>query len=100
MNSIYPREFLNSIEEGGMPPSALKVKKGVPLIVLRNLNIEDGLCNGTRCILLDSTRTQLKVRLITGEKRGQVHIIPRIKFHPSEKHLGFQMSSVIGSGLF
>lgn len=36
----YPTEFLNSISHSGLPPTALalKVKRGVPLMILRNLD--------------------------------------------------------------
>ena len=40
-----PIEYLNSIEEGGLPPHELKLKRGVPIMLSRNLNPREGLCN-------------------------------------------------------
>ena len=44
----YPVQYLNFINSGGLPPSQLQVKLGVPLMLLRNLDVGHGLCNGTR----------------------------------------------------
>ncbi len=46
-----PAEVLRAQESDGVPPGELKVKLGCPLILLRNLNIQRGLCNGTRLTL-------------------------------------------------
>lgn len=45
--TMYPIEFLNRIGIGNYPPHELTIKPGTPLMVLRNLNVSAGLCNGT-----------------------------------------------------
>jgi ATP-dependent DNA helicase PIF1 len=42
----YPIEYLNTIDISGMPPHVLRLKKHAPVILLRNLNPSEGLCNG------------------------------------------------------
>ncbi|XP_071740567.1 uncharacterized protein [Rutidosis leptorrhynchoides] len=44
---LYPAEYLNTLNYPGLPPHDLHLKKGVPAILLRNINIAGGLCNGT-----------------------------------------------------
>ncbi|XP_057719705.1 uncharacterized protein LOC130934133 [Arachis stenosperma] len=44
-------EFLNQIKCSGLPNHLLKLKKGVPIILLRNIDPAGGLCNGTRLIV-------------------------------------------------
>jgi len=44
-------EFLNTITLVGMPPHCMALKVGVLVIVLRNLNVALGLCNGTYLII-------------------------------------------------
>ena len=48
---IFPTEFLNSITSNGMAPYRLLLKKFVTVILLRNLDPDEGLCNGTRLII-------------------------------------------------
>ncbi|XP_066920182.1 uncharacterized protein [Clytia hemisphaerica] len=45
---LYPQEFLNSITPSGMPRHKLNLKVGSVVMLLRNLSLKDGLCNGTR----------------------------------------------------
>jgi ATP-dependent DNA helicase PIF1 len=44
---LYPIEFLNSLNGNNFPQHKLSLKKGVPVMLLRNLNQGEGLCNGT-----------------------------------------------------
>ncbi|AES75900.1 PIF1-like helicase [Medicago truncatula] len=46
----YQPEFLDSITQVSIPPHILKVKKGAPLMLLRNINPRYGLCNRTRML--------------------------------------------------
>ncbi|GJZ29210.1 DNA helicase [Tanacetum coccineum] len=48
---LYPREYLNTLSFTELPPHKLELKIGTPIILLRNINIVDGLCNGTRLIV-------------------------------------------------
>ena len=75
----YPVEYLNSINISGFPLSQLEVKRGVPLMLLRNLDPGLGLCNGTRLQLINMTNRVLHVRIITGPCVGKLDFIPRIK---------------------
>ena len=47
----YPPEFLHSLTSSGMPPHILNLKAGAMVMLLRNLNIKEGLCNGTRLMV-------------------------------------------------
>ena len=58
-------------------------------MILRNLDPEQGLCNGTRCILIRSTRRVLEVRILGGDHHGKCAFIPRIKLSPPESVVGF-----------
>ena len=51
ISSIYPVEFLNSINASGLPLAKLKLKIGCSVIVLQNLNPARGVCNGTRGVV-------------------------------------------------
>jgi len=51
MDSLYPMEFLNTLQFNGIANHELELKVGVPILLLRNLNQSIGLCNGTRLIV-------------------------------------------------
>lgn len=47
---------LNRLRPPGTPPHLLKLRPGAILMILRNLDVERGLCNGTRVRLMNATR--------------------------------------------
>ncbi|GAA0175699.1 hypothetical protein LIER_28822 [Lithospermum erythrorhizon] len=50
VHNYYTDEFLNSLTPNGMPPHKLVLKKNCPIMLLRNLDPSDGLCNGTQMV--------------------------------------------------
>ena len=51
----YPTEFLNSLTLSGLPPHVMALKVGSPVMLLRNLHagLRNGLCSGTRMIVVN-----------------------------------------------
>ena len=43
----FTQEFLNDIKYSGIPNHRIKLKVGVPIMLLRNIDQANGLCNGT-----------------------------------------------------
>jgi ATP-dependent DNA helicase PIF1 len=72
-----------------MPPHVLVLKKGVIIMLLRNLNAREGLCNGTRLIVEDMSKNTIKARIISERNKGDVAIIPRINLAPTDTTLPF-----------
>jgi hypothetical protein len=50
-SNTYTLDFLNSITPNGLPPHELKIKKNCIVILLRNLDPHNDLCNGTRLVV-------------------------------------------------
>ncbi|OWY98747.1 LOW QUALITY PROTEIN: Helitron helicase, partial [Phytophthora megakarya] len=46
--NMFEQEFLNSLNFSGIPPHRIVLKVGTPIIMIRNLNSDAGLCNETR----------------------------------------------------
>src|SRR6266850_1645298 len=72
------REFLQTIDLSGLPPSILGLKFGAPVMMLRNLRPQQGLCNGTRLLITHLGRRVIRARILTGDHKGSEHLIPRI----------------------
>ena len=64
----FPTEFLNSLSLSGLPPHSLKLKIGLPIILIRNINHESGLCNGTRLIITDIYSRLIAAKISIGRK--------------------------------
>ena len=86
---LYSPEFLRSSKIPELPPGELKLKLGIPIILLRNLNPSEGLCNGTRLICRGFQNKVIDAEIITGSHTGKRVFIPRITLTPSETKLPF-----------
>ncbi|CAG8661536.1 18179_t:CDS:2 [Rhizophagus irregularis] len=89
---LYSPEFLRSLRIPELPPGELKLKIGVPIILLRNLNPFEGLCNGTRLICCGFQSKVIDAEIITGSHIGKRVFIPCITLTSSETKLPFVLS--------
>lgn len=94
--ALYPPEFLNTLQPQGMPPHKLRLKVGAPIILLRNLNPQDGMANGTRCIIEALREHSIQAKVMTGSDRvrGKSIIIPKVPCTPNKPELPFSMTRV------
>jgi hypothetical protein len=88
----YSPEFLASLKINGMPHGSLHLKKGVPIMLLCNLDPSNGLCNGTRLIVCNIHRRVLEAKIITGTHSGTNVLIPRITLYSKKEDIGFVLS--------
>jgi len=89
MHHAYPTEFLQQLNVGGLPPALLCLKVGSPVILLRNLDPGEELCNRTRMVVLNVRTKVLQCRIISKDRRfrGKVVLIPRIRLSPNAETL-------------
>ncbi|CDJ26458.1 unnamed protein product [Triticum aestivum] len=80
----YPIDFVNSLTPNGLPPHVLKVKVNCPVILLRNLDPHNGLCNGTRLMIRAFQDNAIDAEIVGGQHVGKRVFIPRIPLSPSE----------------
>jgi len=83
MDSLYPVEFLNTLQFGGIANHKLELKVGVPILLLRNLNQSIGLCNGTRLIVKRLGQRVIEAEIITRNNVDKRVFIPHIIMSPS-----------------
>ncbi|KAI3735759.1 hypothetical protein L6452_15271 [Arctium lappa] len=83
-NNLYPMEFLNSLTVSGLPPHYHRLKIGCPIILLRNIDPSNGLCNGTRLICRGFQPNVIDAEIAVGQHTGKRVFLPRIPLCPSE----------------
>ena len=81
-------EYLHSLTPNGFPPHSLSLKPGMPLMLLRNINPREGLCNGTRMVFERSLDNKVLQCIVSGSNRKV--LIPRIIFIPKANEYPFE----------
>ena len=73
-------EVLNTLNPAGLPAHELKLKVGMIVILLRNINLAQGLANGTRLIIRHLSQNVIQAEIVTGADgvRGRLGCIPRL----------------------
>ena len=84
----YPTEFINSLTPSGMPRHKIQLKQNAVIMLLRNLDIKQGLCNGTRLKVCNLYSNVIDTEVLSTKKRV---LIPRIRLSPSDTNLPFQL---------
>lgn len=77
-------DVLNAYDANGFPYHRLSLKIGQPVMVIRNLSVAQGICNGTRLLIIAISGHLLRCKILTGPRIGDVVGVPRIKL----LHLG------------
>ena len=87
-------EFLNSLTPSDMPPHCLNLKMGCIVMLVRNIALKKGLCNGTRLEITYLHRNCVQAKIIYGQNAGNEVLIPRIKLAPNDSNLPFSLHRV------
>ena len=75
---LYPLEYFNTLTENNFPTHRLKLKFGVLIMLLKNLNQNIGLCNRTRLIVTNLGDNVIEAIIITGTYTRETTYIARI----------------------
>nr|CAH0113273.1 unnamed protein product [Daphnia galeata] len=87
----YPAEILNTFDVSGLPTHILKLKVGAIIILLKNINSRQGLCNGTRLIIRSLTQHLIVAEIASGKNKGHIVYIPRMTMSPTDSDLPFTL---------
>ena len=88
VGAMFSKEWLNEQEYNGVPLHKLRLKVGVPVILLRNINPAQGLCNGTRLIITELHDHVIKCKVMSNP--SQIVHLPRMILSPSSQHISFE----------
>ena len=88
VGSMFSKEWLNEQDYNGVPLHKLRLKVGAPVILLRNINPAEGLCNGTRLIITELHDYVIKCKVMSNP--SQIVHLPRMILGPSSQHVSFE----------
>ncbi|XP_018300771.1 ATP-dependent DNA helicase PIF1-like [Mycetomoellerius zeteki] len=75
------KEYLNSLNPTCLPPHILRLRKYTVIMLIRNLNINEGLCNDTRLLVLNLENNLLRCEILSGNKIGEIIFLNRITLY-------------------
>ena len=84
------QDLLNKIAPSGMQPHKLTLKKGAPVMLLRNMHGARGQANGTRMLARKIHLRVIEAEIVTGCSIGKVVFIPCINSIPTDTSLPFK----------
>ena len=70
--------------------SNTKLKVGVLVMLMRNIDQAFGLCNGTRLMIVELAKHVVKAKVMTGSVIGDIVYIPRMLLIPSDSQMPFK----------
>ncbi|XP_057719327.1 uncharacterized protein LOC130933725 [Arachis stenosperma] len=83
----FSPEILNGINCSGLPPHKLVLKVGAPVMLLRNIDQTNGLCNGRRMQVRRMGNHVIECKTLTGNKVRSIVLIPRVNLIPNNETL-------------
>ena len=92
--TMFPTEFLNSLSLSGMPEHELKLKVDTVVILLRNMDIKAGHCNGTRYLVKHIGEYRLVLHKLDAKEddKNKVLILPRIPLRYGGQSFPFELT--------
>ncbi|KAI7963142.1 hypothetical protein MJO28_001236 [Puccinia striiformis f. sp. tritici] len=86
-DEAVPAEVLNTVSLPGFPAHKLELKLGIPVILLRNMNMKRGLSNGTRMLIMRMEPKVLICKILSGSCVGQTVPIPKFNLPHKANHV-------------
>lgn len=84
MLDVLSLEFMSSLHTSGLPNHHIKLKVGTPIMLMWNIDQFEGLCNGTRLIVIKLTQHVLDAHIMGSKKHGNIVYIPRMNMSHSQ----------------
>lgn len=74
-------ETLREIIPNRLPAGVLRLSIKIPVILIRNLYPREGLCNGTKLLIIRISQFCIETKIFNETKYKKIQLIPRIFFN-------------------
>ncbi|XP_058808593.1 ATP-dependent DNA helicase PIF1-like [Phymastichus coffea] len=81
IDDVILPEHLNHLNPPSLPPHELRLRKNCIIMLIRNISINEGLCNGTRLQIIDLSNHLIKCIILTGDRANQIVFLKRITLY-------------------
>ncbi|XP_058746544.1 uncharacterized protein LOC131619471 [Vicia villosa] len=88
---ILTPEFLSSLTTSGLPNHHISLKVGTPVMLMRNIDQLEGLCNGTRVMVTKMANHVIEAKIMAGKSCGNLVYLPRMDMSPSQSPWPFKL---------
>lgn len=89
---LVSEEVLNNLDMSCLPPHELALKLNSVVIMMRNINVPNGLVNGQRFLVSKMYDNCIQLTFLSGPRRGQKEFIHRVKLYSDEEEFGVKFS--------
>ncbi|XP_076929833.1 uncharacterized protein LOC143594393 [Bidens hawaiensis] len=90
--TLYSTKLLNGLKIPRLPNYQLILKVGVLVMLLKNIDQQKGLCNGTRLQVVSLGEWLIEVKILYEINAGETISIPRIALTLSDKNMAFKFT--------
>lgn len=91
---LIPIENAYAERPSGFPRDEIKLKVGCVVMLLRNLCLLYGLCNGTRLIVERCYEDSIHATILNGAHKDETYLIPKTHFEYSGSKLSYKLTRV------
>ncbi|XP_022023702.1 uncharacterized protein LOC110923958 [Helianthus annuus] len=89
---LWSPEVLNSLKLSGLLNHKLILRHNAPVLLLRNIDQPNGLCNGTRLQIVKLGKNLIEAKIMTNTNIGNQVFIPRMRLTPFDKRIPFKIN--------
>lgn len=89
---VLTSQFLSSLRTSGLSNHHITSKVGTPIMLMRNINQSEGLCNGTRLIVTKLGNHIIETQMMGGKGDDKIIYIPMMDMSPSQSPWSFKLN--------
>ena len=86
--AMFDSDYLHRLESFELPSHNISLKRHAVIVLMRNLDVAGGHCNGTRCTILEVTSNFIMAQKLNGAE-DDIILIPKLLCTSDENDLVF-----------